>query len=75
MKEPRNQINLQDNFLNKVRKDESVIKIILVGGDAVKGKIIGFDSFVIILDSGESDVMIYKHSIAAILPENQFKLF
>ncbi len=75
MKDQRGQINLQDNFLNKIRKNGDEIKIILVSGDSIKGVIVGFDSFVIILKSDNKDIIIYKHSITAIFPQKDFSLF
>ena len=75
MKDQKSQINLQDNFLNKARKEEMAVKLMLISGDSIKGKIIGFDNFVIIIKSAKKDVVIYKHAIAGIFPEGDFTLF
>ncbi|NLM51152.1 MAG: RNA chaperone Hfq [Clostridiaceae bacterium] len=61
-------INLQDVFLNQVRKDRSQVVIYLTNGFQIKGYIRGFDSFIIILEDEDKQMMIYKHSIATISP-------
>lgn len=45
------QINLQDNFLNQIRKDNIPITIYLVNGFQLKGVVRGFDNFTIVLES------------------------
>ncbi|MDR0287766.1 MAG: RNA chaperone Hfq [Clostridiales bacterium] len=60
------QINLQDVFLNKVRRDEKEVNILMQNGIEMKGVIKGFDNFIILTESGQIEQMIYKHSIASI---------
>ena len=61
--------NLQEIFLNNCRKNENVVHIELVMGEKRTGKIIGFDSQSVILSSMESQFLIYKNAIAAVIPE------
>lgn len=61
-------INLQDDFLNKVRKNHILITVFLVSGYQIKGYVKGFDDFTIIMDSEGKQQMIYKHAISTIIP-------
>ena len=60
--------NLQDLFLNQVRKEKKAVTIYLTNGYQYKGLIKSFDNFVILLESDSKQNLIYKHSISAILP-------
>ena len=60
--------NLQDLFLNQVRKEKISVTIYLTNGYQYKGLIKSFDNFVILLESDSKQNLIYKHSISAILP-------
>lgn len=62
------QINLQDVFLNQVRKDKTAITVFLVNGVQIRGFVIGFDSYVVVLDSDGKQEVIYKHAISTIIP-------
>lgn len=61
-------VNLQDTFLNQLRKRKVPVTIYLVNGFQLRGIIYGFDSFTIILSS-ESQQMVYKHAISTITPQ------
>ncbi|MGB9629242.1 MAG: RNA chaperone Hfq [Thermodesulfobacteriota bacterium] len=61
----KNQINIQDQFLNRIRRDKIHVTIDLVNGQKVEGIIISFDNFSLIL-RGENDQLIYKHAISSI---------
>ena len=61
-------INLQDVFLNQVRKDNTSITIFLVNGFQLRGQVRGFDNYTIVLDSEGKQQMIYKHAISTIIP-------
>ena len=61
-------INLQDSFLNNVRKEKTAITVFLVNGFQIKGFVNGFDNYVLILESDSKQQMIYKHAISTIIP-------
>lgn len=61
-------INLQDSFLNQVRKENVAVTIHLVNGFQLKGNVRGFDNFTVILDSTGKQQMVYKHAISTITP-------
>ena len=67
-------INLQDNFLNKVRKDGISVTIHLVNGFQIKGTVRGFDNFIVMIDSMGKQQMIYKHAISTITPAQTVKV-
>lgn len=60
--------NLQDVFLNRVRKDKLPVTMFLMNGFQLRGTVTGFDSFVVVLDSEGKQQMIYKHAISTIVP-------
>jgi len=60
--------NLQDIFLNTVRKDKVEITIYLVNGVPVKGRILSFDNFTILLEVDKKQNLIFKHAISTIMP-------
>jgi host factor-I protein len=62
------QINLQDAFLNQVRKDNIPITMFLVNGFQLKGLVRGFDNFTVIMESEGKQMMVYKHAISTISP-------
>ncbi len=66
----KNNINLQDVFLNQVRKESTVITIFLVNGFQLKGTVKGFDNYTIVLDSDGRQQMIYKHAVSTISPSS-----
>ena len=62
------QINLQDTFLNILRKERSEVTIILTNGYQQKGVIKGYDNYVVMRDSDGKQMMIFKHAISTIVP-------
>lgn len=67
-------INLQDNFLNRTRKENIGITVYLVNGYQIKGLVKGFDNYTIILDSDGKQQLIYKHAISTIIPNISINL-
>jgi len=65
----KTQANLQDLFLNQVRKENIPVTIYLTGGVQLKGIVRGFDAFTVVLESpGKPAQMVYKHAIASVVP-------
>ena len=61
-------INLQDVFLNQVRKEKLAVTIYMTNGFQLKGVVRGFDNFTVILDSDGKQQLIYKHAISTVSP-------
>lgn len=70
----KQQINLQDVFLNQVRKDNIGVTIYLVNGFQLKGSVKGFDNFTVILEVEGKQQMVYKHAISTIAPIRNINL-
>lgn len=66
-------INLQDVYLNKVRKENKEVTIFLINGYQIKGFIKGFDNYVIIIENSDKQQMVYKHAVSTIVPSKQVK--
>ena len=61
-------INLQDAFLNQVRRERQRITLFLVNGVKMGGVVRGFDSFVVVLEERGLQQVIYKHAISTMIP-------
>jgi host factor-I protein len=60
------QPNIQDVFLNYVRREKLTVTIRMMDGTELEGRIKNFDRFALVMDHGGVDHMIFKHAIAAI---------
>ncbi len=61
-------LNLQDHFLNGVRRSKSPVTIFLVKGVKLQGVITWFDAFSLLLRRDSSSQLVYKHAISTIMP-------
>ncbi|MDP3057857.1 MAG: RNA chaperone Hfq [bacterium] len=62
-------LNLQDYFLNQVRKDNVPLTVFLINGYQLKGVVKGHDNFTIVLmDADDRQQLVYKHAISTIQP-------
>lgn len=64
----KNQLNLQDAFLNQVRKEKTPVTIFLVNGFQIKGVVRGFDNFTVIVELEQKQQLVYKHAISTVAP-------
>ena len=71
----KNDINLQDAFLNVVRQQAQVITVILMNGYQMRGIIRGFDSFIVILESDGRQQIVYKHAISTMIPSQRVEFY
>ncbi len=70
----KTQRTLQDQFLNDVRKREDRVTIIMMNGYQLNNvKLIGFDSFALMVESEEKQMLIYKHAISTISVKERHK--
>ena len=58
--------NIQDVFLNYVRREKLTVTIRMMDGSEVDGRIKNFDRFAVVIEHAGTDHMIFKHAIAAI---------
>lgn len=66
--------NLQDKFLNKIRKDKMSVTVFLVNGVKLQGIITWFDNFSMLLRRDSHSQLIYKHAISTIMPAAPLRL-
>ena len=70
------QLNLQDIFLNQVRKENIGVTVYLINSVQLRGMVRGFDAFTILLDSvGRPTQLVYKHAVASIVPSRPVSNF
>jgi host factor-I protein len=70
----RNQ-NLQDTFLNNVRKNKTPLTIFLINGVKLQGVVTWFDNFCVLLRRDGMSQLVYKHAISTIMPATPIQLF
>jgi host factor-I protein len=67
--------NLQDTFLNYVRKHKIPLTIFLVNGVKLQGVVTWFDNFCVLLRRDGHSQLVYKHAISTIMPGAPMALF
>ncbi len=60
--------NLQDVYLNTTRKEKVEITVYLVNGVPIKGRVLSFDNFTILLEVDKKHNLVYKHAVSTIVP-------
>ena len=60
--------NLQDTFLNYIRREKIPVTLFLMNGFQLRGIVRSFDSFVVLIDADGRQQMIYKHAISTVAP-------
>ena len=68
------QQNLQDTFLNYVRKNKTPLTIFLVNGVKLQGIVSWFDNFCVLLRRDGHSQLVYKHAISTIMPGGPLNL-
>jgi host factor-I protein len=58
--------NVQDLYLNTLRRDKVAVTIFLIGGVRLVGRIRGFDKYSVVLESNQQEQLIFKHAISTI---------
>jgi host factor-I protein len=66
--------NLQEIFLNNVRKSHAAVTVFLVNGVKLQGVITWFDNFSILLKRDQHVQLVYKHAISTIMPVGPIQL-
>ncbi|MDC3068124.1 RNA chaperone Hfq [Paracoccaceae bacterium] len=69
------QSNLQDTFLNTIRKSRNPVTLFLVNGVKLQGVITWFDNFSILLRREGTVQLVYKHAISTVMPSLPLDLF
>ncbi len=74
MSTERNQ-NLQDVFLNHIRKNKTPVTVFLVNGVKLQGIISWFDNISVLLRRDGHSQLVYKHAISTVMPAGPIQLF
>jgi len=67
--------NLQDTFLNSVRRSKTPLTIFLVNGVKLQGVVTWFDNFCVLLRRDGQSQLVYKHAISTIMPSQPVQLY
>lgn len=67
--------NLQDTFLNQVRKNKVPVTVFLVNGVKLQGMISSFDNFCVLLRRNGHIQLVYKHAISTVMPGQPVQLY
>ena len=67
--------NLQDTFLNHIRKNKVPSTVFLVNGVKLQGVVTWFDNFCVLLRRDGMSQLVYKHAISTIMPGRQISLY
>ncbi|MBL8676141.1 MAG: RNA chaperone Hfq [Alphaproteobacteria bacterium] len=67
--------NLQDIFLNQLRKTKAPVTLFLVNGVKLQGIVTWFDSFSVLLRRDNHSQLVYKHAISTVMPVDPIKLY
>ena len=67
--------NLQDTFLNHVRRNKTPLTIFLVNGVKLQGIVTWFDNFCVLLRRYGHSQLVYKHAISTVMPGAPINLF
>jgi host factor-I protein len=67
--------NLQDTFLNHVRKNKTPVTVFLINGVKLQGVITWFDNFCVLLRRDGHSQLVYKHAISTVMPGGPVQLF
>ncbi len=69
------QQNLQDVFLNNIRKNKTPVTVFLVNGVKLQGIVTWFDNFCVLLRRDQHSQLVYKHAISTVMPGQPVQLF
>lgn len=66
--------NIQDFYLNELRKSKTLVTVFLTNGFQLKGIVQSFDSYTVLLESDKKQQLIYKHAISTFVPTKNVNL-
>jgi len=67
-------INIQDLYLNQLRKNDIFVTVFLLNGFQLKGLVKSYDNFTVLFESDGKQQLIYKHAISTFAPSKPVKL-
>ncbi len=70
----KNTVNIQDQVLNQLRKENIPVTVFLTSGFQMRGLVKAFDNFTVLLEAEGKQQMIYKHAISTFSPSKNVKI-
>ncbi len=67
-------INIQDQFLNQLRKEGVSVTVFLTNGYQLRGQVKGFDNFTVLFESEGKQQLVYKHAISTFAPQKNVSI-
>ncbi|GGB30958.1 RNA chaperone Hfq [Virgibacillus dakarensis] len=67
-------VNIQDNYLNQLRKDHISVTVFLTNGFQIRGIVKAFDNFTVLFETDGKQQLIFKHAISTFAPVKNVKL-
>lgn len=67
-------VNIQDQYLNQLRKNRDLVTVFLTNGFQLRGTIKAFDNFTVLFESDGKEQLIYKHAISTFAPSTNVSL-
>lgn len=67
-------VNIQDHYLNQLRKERMTVTVFLTNGFQLRGVIKAFDNFTVLLETDGKQQLIYKHAISTFAPSKNVTL-
>ncbi|WP_170007278.1 RNA chaperone Hfq [Bacillus fonticola] len=71
MKQP---VNIQDQYLNQLRKDNISVTVFLTNGFQLRGLVKGFDNFTVLFETDGKQQLVFKHAISTFSPQRNVKI-
>ncbi|BAB06084.1 RNA chaperone Hfq [Halalkalibacterium halodurans] len=70
----KSSVNIQDHFLNQLRKENIPVTVFLLNGFQLRGLVKGFDNFTVILETEGKQQLVYKHAISTFAPQRNVQM-
>ena len=67
-------VNIQDQFLNQLRKDNIYVTVFLLNGFQIRGQVKGFDNFTVLFESEGKQQLVFKHAISTFAPQKNIQI-
>ena len=67
-------VNIQDQFLNQLRKEGTFVTVFLLNGFQIRGQIKGFDNFTVLFESEGKQQLVFKHAISTFAPQRNVQI-
>ncbi|MFS0782205.1 RNA chaperone Hfq [Bacillus testis] len=67
-------VNIQDQFLNQLRKEGTYVTVFLLNGFQIRGQIKGFDNFTVLFESEGKQQLVFKHAISTFAPQRNVQI-